>query len=109
MLLGLARSAVLGQRMASLFELRQDDLLERARPQPSACWALRGRQGQGFHGLVRGPQVRPVTPAAVPKAPLPSGICLADPALARDFTRALKVLERDVPVLLHGETGTRKP
>ncbi|KTT38948.1 Fis family transcriptional regulator [Pseudomonas oryzihabitans] len=108
MLLGLARAAVVGQAMTDLFELRLDDLLERARPQPSACWALRGRQGQGFHGLVRGPQVRPVSPVAVPKPSAPSGICLGDPALARDFARALKVLERDVPVLLHGETGTGK-
>jgi len=35
-------------------------------------------------------------------------VCLEDPRLQRGFARALRVLERDVPVFLKGETGTGK-
>ncbi|VVO44644.1 Acetoin catabolism regulatory protein [Pseudomonas fluorescens] len=36
------------------------------------------------------------------------GICLGDPALQRDFSKALRVFERDVPLLINGETGSGK-
>ncbi|HCJ28477.1 MAG TPA: sigma-54-dependent Fis family transcriptional regulator, partial [Pseudomonas sp.] len=36
------------------------------------------------------------------------GLCLADASMRSSFDRALKVIERDVPVLLQGETGTGK-
>ena len=35
-------------------------------------------------------------------------MCLADEALQGDFRRALRVYERDVPLLIGGETGTGK-
>ena len=40
--------------------------------------------------------------------PAVPGLCLGDPALAADFRRALKVYERDVPLLVNGETGSGK-
>ncbi|MFP3334429.1 sigma 54-interacting transcriptional regulator, partial [Pseudomonas sp. SIMBA_064] len=36
------------------------------------------------------------------------GICLLDPALQNDFRRCVRVFERDVPLLLRGETGCGK-
>ncbi len=37
-----------------------------------------------------------------------AGICLGDPALQNDFREALRVFERDVPLLINGETGSGK-
>jgi sigma-54 dependent transcriptional regulator, acetoin dehydrogenase operon transcriptional activator AcoR len=37
-----------------------------------------------------------------------AGICLGDEALQEDFRRALRVFERDVPLLVNGETGSGK-
>jgi transcriptional regulator of acetoin/glycerol metabolism len=37
-----------------------------------------------------------------------AGICLGDEALQSDFRKALRVFERDVPLLVNGETGSGK-
>jgi len=107
-LLATRRDALLGQNLEGVLDIRLDDLLERSRPQPGACWPLHTLDGQLLHGQLRGPQMRaiPTAPRAVPAAV--DGLCLADSRMRSDFNRALKVLERDVPVLLHGETGTGK-
>src|SRR5690606_11701883 len=42
-----------------------------------------------------------------PKVARP-GICLGDAALQNDFRRALRVYERDVPLLINGATGSGK-
>ena len=47
------------------------------------------------------------TPPAKVVAPH-SGVCLVDPALQTDFRRALRIFERDVPLLINGETGCGK-
>ncbi len=49
-----------------------------------------------------------VTPGQTRPAHAVVGLCLGDATLRSGFERALKVLERDVPVLLQGETGTGK-
>ncbi len=107
-LLATSRAVLLGQHLEKVLDIRLDELLERSRPQPGACWPLRTLDGHLLHGQLRGPQMRtiPTAPRAVPAAV--DGLCLADSRMRSDFIRALKVLERDVPVLLHGETGTGK-
>ncbi len=42
------------------------------------------------------------------KRPEPVGYRLGDPALQADFRKALRVYERDVPLLINGETGSGK-
>ena len=107
-LLGQPREALVGLSVESLFDVRLDDLLARARPQPDACWPLHVHDGRLLHARLRGARLRTLAePVRRPAVPDP-GLCLGDPALRTDFARALKVLERDVPVLLHGETGTGK-
>ena len=107
-LLATSRDALLGQNLEGVLDIRLDDLLERSRPQPGACWPLRTLDGQLLHGQLRGPQMRAI-PSAPRTAPAAiDGLCLADSRMRSDFNRALKVLERDVPVLLQGETGTGK-
>ncbi len=107
-LLASNREALLGQPLETLLDVRLDQLLQRARPQPGTCWPLHTHNGQRLYCQLRGPQMRVV--AAPPKeaAAQVGGLCLLDPSMRADFGRALKVLERDVPVLLQGETGTGK-
>jgi transcriptional regulator of acetoin/glycerol metabolism len=107
-LLASNREALLGQSLESLFDLRLDRLLERARPQPGTCWPLHTHNGQRLYCQLRGPQMRVLVAPPKKAAELVGGFCLLDPSMRTDFNRALKVLERDVPVLLQGETGTGK-
>jgi transcriptional regulator of acetoin/glycerol metabolism len=109
-LLGLTRSALLGQPVVSYFDCRLDDLLGCANPQPSASWPLRTHNGRALFAMLRGVVRSPVTlPAALPPGNvLNSSICLVDEALQVDFRRAVRVFERDVPLLLNGETGCGK-
>jgi transcriptional regulator of acetoin/glycerol metabolism len=107
-LLGCRRDALLGLPLEQLLDIRLDELLRRATPQPGPCWPLRTHSGQLLHGQLRGPQRRVVEPQNRGLPLAATGLCLGDPALRSGFERALKVLERDVPVLLHGETGTGK-
>ncbi|WP_397451209.1 sigma-54-dependent Fis family transcriptional regulator [Pseudomonas sp. NA-150] len=110
-LLGQGRNQLLGQPVESLFECALDELLGRASTQPSASWPLRTRDGRRLFALLRGqprsvPSAAPVRPVVV--APSISGLCLGDPGLQNDFRRALRVFERDVPLLISGETGSGK-
>jgi transcriptional regulator of acetoin/glycerol metabolism len=113
-LLSLARTDLIGQSVESLFDCSLDELMSRAAPDATASWPLRTRDGRGFFAVLRG-QSRPElkafsTPvvAQVVAQPVLSGICLGDEALQIHFRRALKVFERNVPLLINGETGSGK-
>ncbi|MGH8352511.1 MAG: sigma-54-dependent Fis family transcriptional regulator [Pseudomonas sp.] len=105
-LLGGARERLLGQPLEAFFDCRLDELLGRASPQPSASWPLRTRTGRALFAMLRGQPLG--LPRPVPAAPAPAGLCLGDTTLQTDFRRALRVFERDVPLLLNGETGSGK-
>ncbi|NWD70405.1 sigma-54-dependent Fis family transcriptional regulator [Pseudomonas gingeri] len=111
-LLGQGRSDLLGQPVEAFFDCSLDELLGRASVQASASWPLRSRDGRALFAVLRGqsrsvPKVLAPTPAALARPKL-SNICLGDPALQTDFRRALRVFERDVPLLINGETGSGK-
>ncbi len=107
-LLGLSRDQVVGQSLTMLLETPIDQVMSQASSQPSVCWPMRLVDGRLLYGQLREPlrQVPLVTPA-IPKIN-DVHVCLEDPRLQRGFARALRVLERDVPVFLQGETGTGK-
>ncbi|MCQ4258927.1 sigma-54-dependent Fis family transcriptional regulator [Stutzerimonas stutzeri] len=108
-LLGTTRAHLLGQSLEQVLDIRLDELLQRATPQPGACWPLHTQAGQLLQGQLRGPKIRVIQSAPhqnIERAA--AGLCLGDPSVRASFQRALRVLERDVPVLLHGETGTGK-
>ncbi|MET1078721.1 MAG: sigma-54-dependent Fis family transcriptional regulator [Pseudomonas sp.] len=115
-LLGSHRAALLGQPLETFFDCRLDQLLGRAGAHPGPSWPLRSLNGRLLYAVVRGqPAVALSTrlPAVPVVAPRPStslvpGLCLADIGLQGDFRRALRVFERDVPLLLNGETGSGK-
>lgn len=107
-LLGLRRDQVVGQSLAMLLETPVDQVMSQASAQPGICWPVRLADGRLLYGQLREP-VRQV-PVATPEIPKINDVhvCLEDPRLQRGFARALRVLERDVPVFLQGETGTGK-
>jgi transcriptional regulator of acetoin/glycerol metabolism len=111
-LLGHIRGGLLGKPVEAFFDCSLDELLGRASVNASASWPLRTRDGRNLFAVLRG-QSRKVPVPLVPgpvveERPNLSGICLGDPALQADFRKALRVYERDVPLLINGETGSGK-
>ncbi|MFP3497118.1 sigma-54-dependent Fis family transcriptional regulator [Pseudomonas sp. SIMBA_059] len=111
-LLGQGRSGLLGQPVEAYFDCSLDLLLGRASANATASWPLRTRDGRQLFAAVRGqsrsvPVAMPV-PAVKTEPPRQPEICLGDPALQNDFRKALRVFERDVPLLVSGETGSGK-
>ncbi|MEN5301853.1 sigma-54-dependent Fis family transcriptional regulator [Pseudomonas sp. TWI628] len=111
-LLGTLRGGVLGKPLEMFFACSHDELFSRATPGGSTVWPLRTRDGRQVFASLRGQARAPLwtVPASLPQ-PKPAtepGICLLDPALQHDFHRAVRVFERDVPLLLRGETGCGK-
>ncbi|MBT8768760.1 sigma-54-dependent Fis family transcriptional regulator [Metapseudomonas boanensis] len=108
-LLGSSRERLLGEPVEAFFDCRLDELLGRATPQPATSWPLRTRNGRALFAALRGqPRSLPKPVPLAPAKPALSGICLGDAALQTDFRRALRVYERDVPLLISGETGSGK-
>ncbi|MBD8092194.1 sigma-54-dependent Fis family transcriptional regulator [Pseudomonas fluorescens] len=107
-LLGQARGGLLGQPVEAFFECTLDQLLSRASATVIASWPLCTRDGRTLFAALRGQPRSVLPPMAKPEAPRLPGICLGDPALQNDFRKALKVFERDVPLLIRGETGCGK-
>ncbi|MBC3776609.1 sigma-54-dependent Fis family transcriptional regulator [Pseudomonas sp. SWRI99] len=107
-LLGLAREQMVGQSLTMLLETPMEQLMSQASLQPNVCWPMRLVDGRLFYGQLR----EPIRPAPLTLGPVPNlhdeRVCLEDPRLQRGYARALRVLERDVPVFLQGETGTGK-
>jgi transcriptional regulator of acetoin/glycerol metabolism len=110
-LLGHIRGGLLGKPVEAFFDCSLDELLGRASANANASWPLRTRDGRHLFAVLRGESRKPVpmvpTPVVV-EAPRLSGICLGDEALQADFRKALRVFERDVPLLINGETGSGK-
>ncbi|WLI28860.1 sigma-54-dependent Fis family transcriptional regulator [Pseudomonas rhodesiae] len=112
-LLGQVRDGLLGRPVEAFFECSLDQLLCRASATATASWPLRTREGRHLFAALRG-QPRRVSAVLAPApnpAPQParqSDICLGDPSLQEGFRKALRVFERDVPLLINGETGSGK-
>lgn len=111
-LLGHARGGLLAQPVEALFDCSLSDLLARATNEASTTWPLRCRDGRRLFARLKSRSTGTSNAPAMPpktavKAP-GQGICLGDPALLNEFRRALKVFERDVPLLVNGETGSGK-
>lgn len=113
-LLGESRAQLLGQSVEALFDCRLDELLSRGSPQPHTSWPLRTRTGRALFAVLKGAASQlfvvpnPPTKSAAPLTWVPASLCLGDEAMQQDFRRAVRVFERDVPLLLNGETGSGK-
>ncbi|MDX1605636.1 MAG: sigma-54-dependent Fis family transcriptional regulator [Candidatus Competibacterales bacterium] len=114
------REALLGRPVAELFDLDRDSLLLRSSRRPSAVWPLRDRTGQGYFAMLVGPEthrlqaVRPVCRSRrVRPGGEPLSLSLAqcqggDARMAYNVRCARRVVDRDISLILSGETGTGK-
>lgn len=111
-LLGCVRASVEGQTLAQFFACTHDELFSRAMPDGSAVWPLLTLDGRQVFASLRGQARTPVwtVPAGHSRRVVrqPAQVCLLDPALQHDFRRSVRVFERNVPLLLSGETGCGK-
>ncbi|WP_338574887.1 sigma-54-dependent Fis family transcriptional regulator [Pseudomonas canadensis] len=107
-LLGQLRGGLLGQPVEGFFDCSLDQLLGRASANATASWPLRTRDGRHLFAALRGQARSASAPIAKPEPSRLPGICLGDPAMQNDFRKALRVFERDVPLLINGETGSGK-
>ena len=107
-LLGQVRGGLLGQPVEAFFECSLDQLLGRASANATASWPLRTRDGRHLFAALRGQPSSKPAPMIKPEPPRLPGICLGDAALQNDFRKALRVFERDVPLVINGETGSGK-
>lgn len=107
-LLGHIRGGLLGKPVEAFFDCSLDELLGRASANASASWPLRTRDGRHLFALLRGESRKPASVMPAPKPQPLTNICLGDAALQADFRKALRVFERDVPLLINGETGSGK-
>ncbi len=110
-LLGTHRASLIGQPLEAFFDCRLDELFGRAGL--ASSWPLRTHNGRALFAQLRGvarSQPHPVSRLVSKQAPndIPASLCLGDVALQSEFRRALRVFERDVPLLINGETGTGK-
>lgn len=83
------------QNIAQLFQLPVQQLLNHPRQQP---FALQATGRNRFHCQWQPPREAPGRPAA----------CSADPRLEKALAQAGLLLEKDIPVLVQGETGVGK-
>ncbi|MFK3909273.1 sigma-54-dependent Fis family transcriptional regulator [Pseudomonas monteilii] len=107
-LLAISREALLGQALTHWFRCDPQMLIQRAMPQGSTVWPLHTRDGRSLFASVRGPAVARPQGVAPSVQAVGEGLCLLDAGLREQFRRALRVFERDVPLLLQGETGVGK-
>ncbi|KRP45048.1 Transcriptional regulator of acetoin/glycerol metabolism [Pseudomonas libanensis] len=107
-LLGQLRGGLVGQSVEAFFDCSLDQLLGRASANATASWPLRTRDGRPLFAALRGQPRSAPAPMVKLQAPRPLGICLGDPALQNELRKASRVFERDVPLLINGETGCGK-
>ena len=115
----LARPGRLIQRVSDLFECSATDLLAAAHARPGQAIPLRVLDsGERIFGLLRAPDVRRHSVPAVERDTNDLNGCseargfghlaTGDSRVRTNVQRALKVANRDIPVMLLGETGTGK-
>ena len=126
------RRGIVGRDLRELFKSGLEDLISRVDANAGQPVPIQGVCGRSFFALVQVPgraparvcvdvpwlsrdilprgASRPVAPlpAAQPDEPAAAGPEWGDAGMAQDFTRALRVYERGVYVLLEGETGSGK-
>ena len=113
--------SVIGSPIEELFSIRMDDALENAHMQAGAHHPLHdSEQGRRFFASFQPPTaeleslggdsriVRSFVPERIKRTPQLDGLEFGDTRMRRNVERAKKLLERDIPFILLGETGTGK-
>jgi sigma-54 dependent transcriptional regulator, acetoin dehydrogenase operon transcriptional activator AcoR len=115
------RSALVGRSISDLFDITPERLFAYAETQPMAAWPVAyGQNGHGFASLrpAAAPRLRSARSlrnreVARPAAPARHNATLRalageDPVMLKNVWRAEHVMNKDIHVLLLGETGTGK-
>jgi transcriptional regulator of acetoin/glycerol metabolism len=110
---------LLKQTIDAIFDIRLDTMMARSSRQPSAVWPARDHAGRSYFAMLVGPEHRLTisaeTRATTTKssAAATSELSLAtlrgdDPVMAYNVRCAERLMNKDVSILLSGETGTGK-
>ncbi|HXH01943.1 MAG TPA: sigma-54-dependent Fis family transcriptional regulator [Candidatus Competibacteraceae bacterium] len=112
------RSELVGLPIGALFDAPLELLMGRSSLTPAAVWPIRDHAGHGFFAMLRGPEQVPLRIPAVapPRSIAPAqpirldlaGLRGQDPQMAYNVRCAERVMNKDVTILLNGETGTGK-
>jgi len=111
-------ASLIGKHIEQVFNGLAARVLEQTEGHP---FALQASGHNRFHGLLRRPQRTPVRIHVVPSSSPPArqdptglaasslaGISLGDTRVAKAVRQAERLLEKNIPLLIHGETGVGK-
>lgn len=107
---GLSTRDFLGQPISQVFDINVDDLPRFMRGRPNGERLLQARNGIVLFASAIAPAVNLRAPT-VPEPRLPRALrdlSGGDAAMERVQFRAAKLAERDIPILIQGETGSGK-
>ncbi|MGC9270312.1 sigma-54-dependent Fis family transcriptional regulator [Acidiphilium sp.] len=120
---------IMGRGISELFDISTDRLFEHAQTQPFAIWPIaHGADRHGYasiwpakhvrttadpRAVTSSPLPKPTPPRPTPRPTRPPAPTLAnfagtDPIMIENVWRAERVMNRDITLLLLGETGTGK-
>lgn len=114
--LGVAREQLVGQSIEMVFAFEATTLQDRATHDAATIWPIRDvARGRRFFALIRPPlkntNKRPPGRrhgVAAKAAGNTDAHVVADPDMRRNFATGHQLFAKQVPILLHGETGTGK-
>ncbi len=124
-LLGLRRHDVVNRDFSVIFEGALASLIDQARREPDRSAMLRSREGKVLSVRLRGTLPPTASSRVINEAPArlgsprdatPGGegevtlesLCTGDPRLQAAVERARRVIGRDIPILIQGESGAGK-
>ncbi|HET9818569.1 MAG TPA: sigma-54-dependent Fis family transcriptional regulator [Rhodanobacteraceae bacterium] len=112
-----SRAALVGHPIEELFRFAADTMRQRAAHAAGTIWPIRDMaRGRRFYALVRPPQTERIhadaSPASTkPRSPTGSplqGHVTGDARMRRNIAVGHQLFAKQVPILLHGATGTGK-
>lgn len=111
-----SRSSLVGRPIEELFRFAADTMRQRAAHAAAAIWPIRDHaRGRRFYAKVEPPRAHHAAGGAF-RAPAPlaqadtvmQGHVVADPRMRRNLASGHQLFAKQVPILLHGATGTGK-
>ena len=114
-----AHKQLIGRLVGDIFNIRLDTLMERAsRQSHTLCWPAHDRHGHDYFAMLLGPEHRPlvgsmvsrdmIDPANTAMSMTLEGLKGSDPLMAYNVRCIQRVMNKNVTILLNGETGTGK-